>query len=350
MRLPNYCFLLIGSTSVWNNIRPKLLELLQAEQRRRETVAFKNAWSVRRSGISQCYQRFLESRRDLDVWERMIFPGFEEAMKIPAMEGLLFSGQPDQPVSREQFAAIEPELIVDVADAMAKVRRKLAALLKGEAAEGKTSLGVVSKQKGSRLATPGDSHKGKCKARADTPGQQVGPGADGSLSGLEDAEADKALLEQLTSIFVCEHRACTHGAGVSRPALMSFLSVLEHQSLHSTTHGSWDDIAVAPADPTLHTCMPDLLDAISLPRDSKLSAVRERILSGVPRCDGCAAMPGPGAGAGAPEGALLSNMVRLSRVPICSRYLCQRATFVQLRHVSGPTGVDMYVPRSVHVE
>ena len=101
---------------------------------------------------------------------------------------------------------------------------------------------------------------------------------------------------------------------------MSFLGVLEHQTLHSATHGTWDDIAVAVADPTLHTCMPVLLDAIGLPRDSKLSAVRDRILSGFALCDGCAIVPGPSIGIGTPEGALLSNMVRLSRH--CSQYLC----------------------------
>ena len=165
MRLPNRCSLLISMSSVWNTIRLKLLQILQAERRRRETVAFNRAWSVRRFGISQYYQRFLESRRDLDVWERMIFPGFEEALKIPAMTNLLLSDQPDRPVTPEQFAAIEPELIVDVADAIAKVGRKLVGLLKGGAGAGKILPGVVSKQKASTSAT-GSNRKGKAKAKA----------------------------------------------------------------------------------------------------------------------------------------------------------------------------------------
>ena len=100
---------------------------------------------------------------------------------------------------------------------------------------------------------------------------------------------------------------------------MSFFGVLEHQSLYSATHGTCDDIAVAVADPTWYRQMPDLLDAIDLLPDSKLSTVRERILSGMARCPGCTMVPGPGMGLGAAEGALLSNMVRSFSTPVLIR-------------------------------
>ncbi|KAI1783155.1 hypothetical protein LXA43DRAFT_1047721 [Ganoderma leucocontextum] len=309
------------TTRIWNNIRPKLLELLRDEQERRETAAFNRTWSFRRAVLSQHYQRFLDNRRDLDVWERMIFPRFEEAVKTPVMTNLLISARPNEHVSQEQFGAVEPEIIVDVADATAKVRRTLVRLLRGEAVEGRVSSSAATKQKASTPATE-SKRKDKGKARADCPDQR--PAGDDSTG--EDIEAAKALLEQLSSLFVCEHPTCKLCQSMGgRPFLMSFLGVLEHQSLHSPTHGTWDDIAVAVADPTWHARMPDLLDAIGLPQDSKLSAVRERILLGTARCVGCTTVPGPGGGTH--EGASLCNM---------------------LMHVSGPTGVDMTTMQPVY--
>ena len=244
----------------------------------------------------------------------MIFPSFDEVVKIPAVTNLLLSDQANEQVSREQFAAIEPEIIVDVADAMARVRRKLATLLRSESVKDTASNWIAATEKPSTLA-PGNNCKGKGKARANSLDR---PGVADNNTG-DDVEADKALLEQLSSLFICEHPPCKLSQSQGRPVLMSFFGVLEHQSLYSATHGTWDDIAVAVADPTWYRQMPDLLDAIDLLPDSKLSTVRERILSGMARCPGCAMVPGPGMGLGAAEGALLSNMVRSFSTPVLIR-------------------------------
>ncbi|PIL30566.1 hypothetical protein GSI_07266 [Ganoderma sinense ZZ0214-1] len=297
---------------IWNNIRPKLLELLRAERERRETAAFNQAWGLRLFGVREHYRRFLDSRRDLDVWERMVFPSFDEMKNTPAMANLLFSGQATEQVSREQFASIEPEIMVDVADAIARVRSKLVKLLRVKAASAAT-------EETSMSATRSNC-KNKGKARAESHNDTG-----------EDVEEDKALLEHLSSLFVCEHLLCKFSQAAGSPVLMSFFGVLEHQSLHSVTHGTWDDIAVAPAEPSWRARMPDLLDAIGLPQDSKLSAVREHILSGTARCkaSGCEnVVPGLGRGVGVlAEGALFCNM---------------------LRHVSRPTGVDATTMQPVY--
>ena len=121
---------------VWNNVKPKLLEILRTERAHRDEKAFVAKWYVRREALRGPYNAFVHARRDEELWARTM-PGFEEMIRKPAMAGLLTSARPSEPITEEQFATIQPDIAREAREALQTAIAVLAQVVRdAEAQEG----------------------------------------------------------------------------------------------------------------------------------------------------------------------------------------------------------------------
>ncbi|RPD59168.1 hypothetical protein L226DRAFT_488685 [Lentinus tigrinus ALCF2SS1-7] len=274
---------------IWNNIKPQLLDMLQAERARRVDEAFHIKWFMRMQDLQPLYENFVQTikeRYSEDVWMRTM-PAFEAAVKLPSLRALLASASPLEHVSHSDFAGIRSALWKDVRDAMIKIQRHCANMLR-EAACGTVP---ASSSQGKRVGKDAGTDKGKGKA-CDCVDEPVE--SDINIDDLyadDPAAADRALLEQPTSLFECAHPNCLQ---VNTPGLisvnsraqgvMTFLGVLQHDATFHPSP-SWDAIPVRVAENTMRNLVPRLFDALSLPQNTRLSELHEQLCNGIPaRC------------------------------------------------------------------
>ncbi|TFK88776.1 hypothetical protein K466DRAFT_56620 [Polyporus arcularius HHB13444] len=259
---------------IWHNIKPKLIEMLQAERTRRADDAFHTKWFMRMQELQPIYDAFVQvvkGRDSTDVWASMM-PAFGAAVKLPSMRALITSASPTEHLIESDFAAIRPALMRDVRAAMLKIQHHCANVLREAASR-------VSHASTSTAGTHKGKGKGKGKAR-DVSETILGPEIDlEDLFADDPAAADRALLDRPTSLFECVHPSCLEAEvyGVPRMSTaMTFLGVLEHDATYHTSP-SWDTIPVRPAGETTCALMPRLLDSLGMPRGTTLSALHQRL-------------------------------------------------------------------------
>ncbi|RPD59163.1 hypothetical protein L226DRAFT_572164 [Lentinus tigrinus ALCF2SS1-7] len=268
---------------IWNNIKPQLLDMLQAERARRVDEAFHIKWFMRMQDLRPLYENFVQTIKEryfADVWMRTM-PAFEAAAELPSLRALLTSASPSEHVSQSDFAGIRSALLKDVRDAMTKIQRHCANVLR-EAAYGTVP---VSSGEGTSAGKDAVADKSKGKERV-----QSEIDID-DLYADDPAAADRALLEQPTSLFECTHPDCLQEEMCGRlsvnsrsQGVMTFLGVLQHDA---TFHASpsWDAIPVRVAENTMRNLVPRLFDALGLPQNTRLSDLHEQLCNEMPeRC------------------------------------------------------------------
>ncbi|KAI0713461.1 hypothetical protein C8Q76DRAFT_857300 [Earliella scabrosa] len=294
---------------IWNNVKPKLLEILRTERAHRDEKAFVAKWYMRREALRGLYNVFVHARRDEELWARTM-PGFEEMIRKPAMAGLLTSARPSEPITEEQFATIQPDIAREAREALQTAIAVLAQVVRdAEAQEGANAtqpapqMQQPKSKKSKKSVSDGKQRKSKAKdkgkARAtsadledDTPAPTTAGGRN------EDQAADIALLERPSSIFHCKAGSCGNNRDFDRRALPIF-DLLEHYTkCHARSYWGappirgWGALSVDIAKRDERDKVVHLLDALDLPHDARHSAVRERIMSGTPQCT-CGFNPPP---------------------------------------------------------
>ncbi|RDX52691.1 hypothetical protein OH76DRAFT_118661 [Lentinus brumalis] len=175
---------------IWQIIRPKLLEHLEAERSRRE----KAKWKKRRDLLRGYYRSFRRSDRVVgasDIQKRTL-ANFEDASQLPCMRALLVAQPPHVGITEAQFAKLEPTILTESQVYSARVHSDLVKLV---------------------LARYPDRTTG-------TDGTDIDPYG-GNISA-----AQLALLEDPTTLFRCGLCSCS----------MSYLGILEHwQTVHTAT-------------------------------------------------------------------------------------------------------------------
>ncbi|KAI0692987.1 hypothetical protein C8T65DRAFT_833816 [Cerioporus squamosus] len=278
---------------IWSNIKPKLLDMLQAERTRRADEAFQTKWFMRMQELQPMYEDFVQvikARDSEDVWARTM-PTFGAAVKLPSMRALLASTSPSEHLVQSDFTAIKSALIRDVRAAMVKIQHHCANVLR-EAASGApvANTSTTGTHKGKSAVRDTSKNKGKGKAR-EASEEAVQP--DIYIEDLfadDPAAADRALLERPTSLFECAHPKCQHAelSGTSETGGMTFLGVLEHDAMFHLSP-SWDTIPVRPAAEATRALMPRLLDSLGMPQGTTLSALHERLSNESPEGCSCGA-------------------------------------------------------------
>ena len=342
--------------TVWNTIKPKLLNALQVECTRRADEALLIKWYMRVTELQPLYEKFvwdqaIEESRPEDVWARTM-PAFLTALGLPSMRALLTCAMPSEHVSQEDFAAITPALMQDVQEAMIKARHYGANMLRETAevsAQVSTGKAGTSTQKGSSVGKDkGKDERNTCDCTQESlETAKIGIGA----LFADPAEADRAILERSTSLFMCNHPICLQRQQIPNPMrknyVMTFLGLLQHDAMAHPS-SSWDRILARPAAETMGALMPSLFDALGMPRSTTLSALHERLNKERPgRCSCGAVFNMPHIIAPTPNPSD-RDLIYLVGHPLCLSPTCDlswspRSIFLtellnmQLEHINGPT-------------
>ncbi|KAI0747632.1 hypothetical protein C8Q80DRAFT_687812 [Daedaleopsis nitida] len=278
---------------IWNTIRPKLVEILEAEHARRKHNAFVRKWEERRTKLGSFYKVYLQNDRKQNQWKR-IMPNVEDALALPCMHELLTSADPEEVVTEEQFIAIEARLKKDAEAHRAMMRRELVAILKAQDVSGaKSSKKSSTRSKRKRTAT---TRKRKGKKRAETSSDEESE-SDASMGESDeeaqvddDAAAELALLDRHTSLFRCRH--CFW----DEHRFLTYHAVLEHWQTHHARE-AWGSskqpfIMESDAD-ALPGHVRTVLDALGFSHNTGLTELHRTISGCDPGATSCQCRPGP---------------------------------------------------------
>lgn len=190
----------VGPVAVWEDIRPKMIEILENECTARANCAITSKWQGRRTQLRSHYDKFLEQGRDDDPDKRTL-PNFAGAIDLPCMKRLLTSEEPDADITLAQFAAIEGALREEAEASRAKLRKYL--------------VGVLQSPPGPKPPALNWNWKG-C------------PSASRAVPSVEEAklQTESELLNSPRSVFVCNwgHYDATTPCHLT----YSYLGLLEH--------------------------------------------------------------------------------------------------------------------------
>ncbi|KAI0634989.1 hypothetical protein C8Q77DRAFT_1156349 [Trametes polyzona] len=254
------------TTRIWNTIRPKLIEILDAQRERRADEAFKAKWQKRQAQLAAHYKTFLQKDRE----QKRLFPGFEDAMLF--CRDLLVGAEPDNDVSENEYAQFEALVLANADAYRARVLRDLAGLVlllrAGLANRGPWHKKVVKKAKG--------KGKGKAKAKATASDDSDDDSDEVSARAHDMAEEDVlAILESPNVVFQCN---CNMSGDCT--TWKPYLGHIEH---FQDRHGSrlWTKakegnlLQVRELD--MET-VKRMLEALGLPEDATSTTVRETVL------------------------------------------------------------------------
>ncbi len=228
--------------SVWNNIRPELVGMLEHHRKAREQEAFELKWRNRLHQLWVLYTTFLQKDRNIDLRKRTL-PGWGDAVRLHCMRALLTAQEPQVDITPNEFAAIESEIFARGEEYKTRVGEELAHLLR---------------EKASVVSQPSNS---TAKGR----GKEILPPADNAFE--EDLEA---LLDRPTALFRYD---CAHA--------FSWAGLLEHwqQTLAYQSFSVWR-VTVCECAATMER----LLETLRLPDTARLSEIEALAASGEPVC------------------------------------------------------------------
>ena len=96
---------------VWDNIRPRLLAILEEECLERERRRFEATWAKRSDQLGALYKNFLRADHAAHGGKKRLMPNFADARELPCMRDLLTSADPNDEITGAQFSAIESALV-----------------------------------------------------------------------------------------------------------------------------------------------------------------------------------------------------------------------------------------------
>ncbi|OJT07261.1 hypothetical protein TRAPUB_1890 [Trametes pubescens] len=227
----------------WEALRPELLRLVE-EYRKRRRQGQRDA---------RVYQRSDKLRKYHDAFIGPSIPSWGQTSEFSSMKALLkVITDEDREVSKEEFAAAEPDLLREVEEFQQKMRRDMVELL--------AKAGVLP-------PTAGRSTKGKEKAVP---------------VSLSDHDA-RALLDTPAAFFVCNALRRQRKVG-SCCRVYSYAGLVEHW-LHDHPCHPWAPSAVEVAwDDGQRESLAHLLSALGLQEHTPVSAVEARVRSGRAKC------------------------------------------------------------------
>ncbi|KAI0831736.1 hypothetical protein BC628DRAFT_1415246 [Trametes gibbosa] len=247
---------------IWNNIRPRIIAILEEERERRTVADFRTKWHKRREQLKQHYQDFLAKGCEHDRRRRML-PGFEDAMVICL--DVLTGAEPEADVTDEEYAAFDSLVLSNAAEYRARVIRDLATLVRADGDDVCLDKPKKAKKgKGKRKATEGDS----------SDSDEASPDPDDAL----------ALLETPTAQFECNRVVYQYPACVGAK---SYLGMIEHwQEVHGGRLWSPDSVDYADSrdDAAKARAMRWLLNGLGLSHGATMSAVETALREGRPEC------------------------------------------------------------------
>lgn len=219
--------------TVWKGIHERLVKII-------EEARVRKGRRVRKNQFYDYYSALLRHDRIQHPWKRTL-PSDVEAAMFPSVRALIENGGPDDRLSREQFTAIEVEIIKDAEKLRESVLRDLARLVREPE---KTMSGFKF--------DPDDAST--------------------------DPAADLALLDSPAALFVyveCEP--------------MTYVGVLD---LWQRTYKCWWEfrstlrVASHMFQVARAECMPHLLNALGMPSDTTMTALEEWVAcaDGTVRC------------------------------------------------------------------
>ena len=112
---------------VWNNLLPKLKELLSLEQDRRTQEAFEERVDNRLDLIVPWYDEYIQD--NLADAERSLMPNLRDARELPSLLALAQSNDAQGELSRGAFLALTEEVLADAEEYKARTKRGLADIL-----------------------------------------------------------------------------------------------------------------------------------------------------------------------------------------------------------------------------
>ncbi|PIL34392.1 hypothetical protein GSI_03167 [Ganoderma sinense ZZ0214-1] len=112
---------------IWNNIRPKLEELLATEKKRRAQEAFEHRVNQRLDTLIQWYDEYMGDH--FTDAERSLMPNHYDARKLPSLLSLAQADDGQGDMSREAFVALTEQMLADAAAYKTRAKRELADLL-----------------------------------------------------------------------------------------------------------------------------------------------------------------------------------------------------------------------------
>ena len=113
--------------TVWNNIRPKLEELLAVEKERRAQEAFVVRVNERLDVIIQWYDDYIKNH--LEDAERSLMPNHYDARKLPSLLSLAQADDAQGVISHEAFVALTEQMLTDADAYKTRAKRELADVL-----------------------------------------------------------------------------------------------------------------------------------------------------------------------------------------------------------------------------
>ncbi|KAI0350232.1 hypothetical protein OH77DRAFT_1431233 [Trametes cingulata] len=248
---------------IWNTVRPKLIEILDAQRKERAEREFRQKWKKRREQLETCYSAFLKRDREQDAQKRML-PGFEDA--LPCFLDVLTGAEPDDDVTEEESAAAESAVLAHADEYCCRVRHDLANVVR-KAREAPFGQAIYSVQ-----VTKARKGKGKDRGKA---------AGDGSTSMSSDAATELAILDAPTSLFQCNWE---YPRDPTCNAIKTFSGMLEHRQLVHRSKPWSSQSAVLVANHHMKGAVERLVTALGLPGDATLSAIQDVISQGRPEC------------------------------------------------------------------
>ncbi len=234
--------------SVWNTIRPKLVEVLEEQRKAREKQAFERKWGNRLYQLRALYTTFLQKDRNIDLRKRTL-PGWGDAAQLGCIQSLLTAQEPQADITPDEFAAIQADIFAQGAEFETKARDELAVLLREE--------GSIVSQHASTSTKRSTEGKGK----------KITSAAD---NAVEDSDT---LLNRPTALFKCVLESNRHA--------FSWAGVLEHwQQEHVHSPFTVKPVAVYASIAS----MKRLLEVLGLPDTARLSEVETLAACGEPIC------------------------------------------------------------------
>ncbi|TFK86245.1 hypothetical protein K466DRAFT_663886 [Polyporus arcularius HHB13444] len=279
------------TTRSWNIMRPKLIEMIDAERARQAEEAFKRKWYSRLNKLRTYYNNYLQEDRALNP-ERSTLPKFDVARKLPCMAALLTAAEdPAEDLPEEQFAVIEAILLQELEEKYRLPAKHFLAELVRETMRPSTNAATSCDAKTSKKTKASVSkRKGKGKGKkqdvnedseSDVDYESDSEGSVDPEAQDVDAAADTTLLNALTSIFEC--RSCERYHSGARH--MTCNELLAHwQDYHDVPPWEADAVCVSYSFD-----MPRLLVALRLPPDTTLSDIEQLLgaSSTPPKCSHC---------------------------------------------------------------
>ncbi|KAM5540097.1 hypothetical protein V8D89_006237 [Ganoderma adspersum] len=112
---------------IWNNIRPKLEELLAVEKEHRAQEAFVVRVNERLDVIIQWYDDYIKDH--LEDAERSLMPNHYDARKLPSLLSLAQADDAQGVISHEAFVALTEQMLTDADAYKTRAKRELADVL-----------------------------------------------------------------------------------------------------------------------------------------------------------------------------------------------------------------------------